>query len=108
MHRRSILYTRSTVFFSSFSSHVTTTKRGGSKGCRSPACVCYWLNTSFAEDEGMDKFFDFWGEFLGEPKPAPNHIWNTDKSGELEQGAVKQQLLCDGLRARSCFFSSSA
>lgn len=34
------------------------------------------------EDDRLHKFYKFWQEFVNEHKPAPDHVWNTDESGE--------------------------
>eukprot|EP00752_Nemacystus_decipiens_P009450 g8449.t1 len=47
------------------------------------------------EDERLHKFYDFWGEFLAEHKPQPDHIWNTDESGGTIQGTQGQRVLAE-------------
>ncbi|CAB1097629.1 unnamed protein product [Ectocarpus sp. CCAP 1310/34] len=45
-----------------------------------------------SEDERLHKFYDFWAEFLGEHRPAADHICNTDESGGTIQGAQGQRV----------------
>ena len=33
-------------------------------------------------EERLRKFYDAWAKYVMEEQPAPNHVWNTDETGE--------------------------